>query len=281
MTAATGTMRPVRHPSLRRRRSPLARWYRRHERAVLGIVGITAFLLFWELGSRAGVIDAFFFSRPTGILEAAVAEVQLPRFWNDVRVSAFEFFGGFIIAVGLGVPLGLLLGWYRRLSYLVDPWLNLFNSLPRLALLPIIVLWLGLGTEAKLATVFLGAFFSIVIPTVQGVRTVDRRLLDVATSFGASQRRIFTSVVLPATVPFIVTGIRLGIGRALIGVVLAEIYAQTEGLGVMIDRSADTLQAGRMFFGILIFVAAGVISVQGLRRIEESFQRWRPAQEES
>lgn len=280
MTVAMGSLRPIRHPSARKRRSPLGRWYRRNERLVLGLAGLTAFLLAWEIGSRAGLVDPFFFSRPTDIFRAGVVEVQLPRFWNDVRVSTFELAGGYLLAVVLAVPLGLLFGWYRRLSYMADPWLNLFNALPRLALLPVIVLWLGLGVESKLATVFLGAFFSIVIPTVQGVRTVDRRLLEVARSFRASQRRLFASVVLPATVPFIVTGLRLGIGRALIGVVLAEIYAQTEGLGVMIDRSADTLQPGRMFFGILIFVVAGMIGVQGLQAVERYFQRWRPAQEE-
>ena len=93
---------------------------------------------------------------------------------------------------------------------MADPWLNLFNSLPRVALLPLIALWVGIGLESKITVVFLGAFFSVVIPTAQGVRTVDRRFLDVAHSFGASQRRLFTSVVLPATVPFIVTGLRLG-----------------------------------------------------------------------
>ena len=87
----------------------------------------------------------------------------------------------------LAVPLGLIIGWYKRLSYMADPWLNLFNSLPRIALIPLLVLWVGLGIESKIAVVFLGAFFSIIIPTVQGVRKVDRRLLDVATSFGASK----------------------------------------------------------------------------------------------
>src|SRR3954470_22826759 len=239
--AVTATMRPVRNPEARRRRSRPARWYRRHERVVLGASGVIGFILAWELGSRLGIVDTFFFSQPSAIVAAGIREVQVARFWTDVRVSAFEFFTGYVSAVLLGIPIGLAFGWYRRLSYMADPWLNLLNSLPRVALLPLIALWIGIGVESKIAVVFLGAFFSIIIPTVQGVRTVDRRYLDVATSFGASQRRLFTSVVMPATVPFIVTGLRLGVGRALIGVVVGELYAETEGIGVMITRASSNL----------------------------------------
>ncbi len=245
-----------------------------------GAIGLLAFVLFWELGANAGIVDQFFFSKPSAIAVAGFNEVQLPRFWNDFKVSAWEFASGYTLAVILAVPLGIIFGWYRRLSYMADPWLNLINSLPRVALLPLIVLWVGIGIESKITVVFLGAFFSVIIPTVQGVRTVDRRFLDVARSFGASQRRLFTTVVMPATVPFITTGLRLGVGRALIGVVVGELYAQTEGLGVLITRASSNLQPDRMIFGILLFTFAGIVSVEGLRRVERYFQRWRPAPEE-
>jgi NitT/TauT family transport system permease protein len=279
MTAAS-TFRPIRNPSQRRQRGPVVRWARRHERAVLGTIGVLGFILLWEFLARAGVVDTFFFSKPSAIVAAGIHEVQVPRFWNDLRVSAFEFATGYVAAVVLAIPIGLIFGWYKRVSYMADPWLNLLNSLPRVALLPLIALWIGIGIESKIAVVFLGAFFSIVIPTVQGVRTVDRRFLDVAHSFGASQRRLFTSVVLPGTVPFLVTGLRLGIGRGLIGVVVGELYAQTDGLGVIISRASSNLQPDRMFFAILIFTFAGIAGVQGLRRVESWFQRWRPAYEE-
>jgi ABC-type nitrate/sulfonate/bicarbonate transport system permease component len=280
VTAAADALRPIRNPRDRQRRSPLGRWYRRNERLVLGVTGFVGFLLFWEVGSRAGFVDSFFFSRPTAIAAAGVNEVQLPRFWLDARVSAFEFLTGYGAAIATAVPLGIVFGWYRRLSYMADPWLNLFNALPRIALLPLLVLWVGLGVESKIAVVFLGAFFSVIIPTVQGVRTVDRRFLDVARSFGASQRRLFTSVVAPSTVPFIATGLRLGLGRALIGVVVGELYSQTQGLGVMIFKASNNIQPDRMFFAIAIFTVAGIAGVEGLRRVERYFDRWRPSLEE-
>jgi NitT/TauT family transport system permease protein len=281
MTTANPALRPVRNPRDRRKRSPYTRWLRRNEPLYLGLTGIVTFVAVWEIGSRVGIIDSFFFSKPSDILLAAIREVQIPRFWGDVRVSVFELVVGYVIAVVLAIPLGLIFGWYRRLSYMADPWLNLFNSLPRIALIPLLVLWLGLGVESKIAVVFLGVFFSVIIPTVQGVRTVDRRLLDVARSFRASQRRVFTSVVAPATVPYIVTGLRLGIGRGLIGVIVGELYSQTTGLGVMIVRANENIQPDRMFFGIFIFTAAGILAVVGLGRIQRRFDRWRPRREEN
>jgi ABC-type nitrate/sulfonate/bicarbonate transport system permease component len=239
-------------------------------------VGLVGFIAFWEAGSRVGIIDTKFFSQPTAIAAAGVREVQLPRFWSDVQTSFTEFAVGYGLAILIGVPLGLLTGWYRRLQYVLDPWLNFLNSLPRFALLPVIVIALGIGIWSKIFVAFLGAFFAIMIPTIQGVRTVDRRYLDVASSFRASRRRLFVTVVAPATVPFIVTGLRLGIARALIGVVTGELFAATGGLGFMIKRASDTLQVDRLLFGVLIFTFAGLFSVEVLRRLETRVQRWRP-----
>lgn len=244
---------------------------------MLGLAGIIVFLAAWELGSRAGMIDRSFFGRPTGIVEAGIKEVQTPRFWGDFYASVTEFGIGYLLAILLGVPIGLAAGRFRRLQYALDPWLNFFNSLPRIALLPVLVLMFGVfGPGAKIAVVFLGAFFSIVIPTMQGVRTVDRRYVDVARSFNASERLLFRSVVIPSTVPFIITGLRLGIARALIGVVTAELYTQTEGIGVLIRRATELRQGDRALFGVLIFTVSGIVGVEAIRRVEARFQKWRP-----
>lgn len=246
------------------------------ERFVLGAIGVVGFLILWEALARSGSINVQFFASPTMIAAAGVREVQDPGFWSDFAISLTEFLTGFAVAIVLGIPLGLAAGWFPKLNYALDPWLNFFNALPRVALLPILVIAFGLGIWSKIAVVFLGAFFAIVIPTVQGVRTVDRKYLDVATSFRANKRLIFTSVVGLATVPFIVTGLRLGMARALIGVVTGELYAATEGLGVLIRRSAETRQGDRMLFGVLIFTLSGIIGVELVRAVERRFQKWRP-----
>jgi NitT/TauT family transport system permease protein len=268
--------RSLNDASGRRVRQGRLGWFDAHARLLYGLFGIVGFLLFWEFGSRAGIVSEYFFSRPTAIIEAGIVEVQIPRFWVDVQASLTEFIAGYGLAIVLAIPLGLLAGWYRRVQYALDPWLNFLNSLPRIALLPVIVIAVGLGLASKILVAFLGAFFAIIIPTIQGVRTVDRRYLDVATSFGASRRRVFLTVVAPSTVPFIVTGLRLGVARALIGVVTGELYAATVGLGVMIKFASDALQTDRLLFGVLIFTLTGLVGVEGIRRIEKYFQRWRP-----
>lgn len=260
----------------RPRRGRLARLLE-NERLIFGLAGVVLFLSFWEFGSRAGVINAYFFGRPTGIVEAAIVEVQSDRFWGDLFASFSEFALGYLLAIALGIPIGLAAGRFRRLQYALDPWLNFFNSLPRIALLPILVIMFGVfGPGSKIAVVFLGAFFSIVIPTMQGVRTTDRRYIDVARSFQASERLLFRSVVIPSTVPFIITGLRLGIARALIGVVTAELYTQTEGIGVLIRRATENGDANRALFGVLLFTISGIIGVEAIRRVEARFQKWRP-----
>lgn len=264
---------PLRRPP----RSPLGRLLE-NERLLYGLAGIIAFLAAWELGSRAGLIDRAFFGRPTGIIQAGIVEIQTERFWGDLWASFSEFGIGYLVAIALGIPIGLAAGRFRRLQYALDPWLNFFNSLPRIALLPVLVIIFGVfGPASKIAVVFLGAFFSIVIPTMQGVRTTDRRFVDVARSFGASEQLLFRSVVIPSTVPFIITGLRLGIARALIGVVTAELYTQTEGIGVLIRRATELRQGDRALFGVLLFTVSGIIGVEAIRRLEARFQKWRPA----
>jgi ABC-type nitrate/sulfonate/bicarbonate transport system permease component len=248
---------------------------------VLSVLGLVLFFVLWQIGADRGVVDKFFFSAPSDIAVAAWREVQNPRFWNDVRVSGIELAVGTVLGVLVSVPVGLVVGWYRRLNYAVDPWLNFANALPRVALIPLVVLTVGLGVEMKITIVFLGAVFTIMVATVEGVRTVERYLLDVARSFRASQRRIFTSLVIPGTLPFIVSGMRIAVGRVLAGVIIAEFYAQTDGIGVMILKAGYAFDSARMMFGILLFTLLGILLYESVGYAERYFQRWRPALEDA
>lgn len=276
MTTETAAFRVI-HARAGRRRGPLARWYRRNERMVLSVAGVVAFFVAWQIGAAAGAIDAFFFSSPLDIVAAGWREVQLPRFWDGAAITGLELAVGAIASVALGVPLGIVIGWYRRLSLTFDPWLNFMNALPRVALVPLVVLWVGLDWNMKAVVVFLGGFFAIILPTVEGVRTVERNLLDVSRSFRASQRLIFTSLVIPGTLPFIVSGLRIAVGRILAGVVIGEFYAQTKGLGVMVYKAGQALESDRMLFGVLIFTLLGVVFYELVGYAERYFQRWRPS----
>ncbi|HET7636565.1 MAG TPA: ABC transporter permease [Candidatus Limnocylindria bacterium] len=269
---------PMSLPHERGRRGPLtslAELYRSNERLILGIVGILAFFVLWQVAANLGWISTLFFSSPIAVLQAGVAEVQKASFWNDVQLSAFEFAVGYVLAAVVAVPLGLAIGWYTTLNDFISPWLNFFYALPRIALAPVILLWLGIGIQSIIAIVFLGAFFSVILNTVNGARIVDPRLVKVTRSFGASEWRTFTTLIVPSSIPLIVVGLRLGVARAITGVVIGELFASNAGLGHLIIFASVALDIDRVLFAVLFLVVIGVICVEALRRLDARFATWR------
>ena len=246
------------------------------ERLIVGSVSVGLFILVWQLAVTAHAIDPLFVSSPSRIVMTARDMIGDADFWRDLTVSAQEYFYGYFAAILIGIPIGLLTGWYRRLQYLLGPLIDMMNAVPRVTFLPIIVLWFGIGIWSKFAVVFLGAIIPIIISTYAGVRTNEARFLTVARSFSASQLKIFVSIILPGTVPFIFTGLKYGSGRALLGVVVGELYAATAGLGHMIAEAGNTFQTDVVFFGVLVFTLTGIVITTILDRIERHFERWRP-----
>lgn len=255
--------------------APSPGFWTRYERAILGCLGVAVTLGLWEGIAAVRLVDPLFLSAPSRILRAGASMFASGEIWTDLRVSGLEFAAGYGMAL-VGIPLGILLGWYRRLYYLVDPMLSAFYATPRVALLPLLIIWLGIGIWSKIAVVFLGAVFPILLSTVAAVRTADPRLLRAAHSFGATDLQIFRTIVLPGSVPFIITGLRLGVGRALVGVVVGEMVAATAGIGLMISIAGNTFQTDRVFVGIFLIAAAGVALVEALTRLERRFEKWRP-----
>jgi ABC-type nitrate/sulfonate/bicarbonate transport system permease component len=256
--------------------SKFYKWYLNNERWILGLSSVLIFLGAWEAFSRSGVIKPLFISSPTAILKTCWDLFASGEIYNDLLVSGTEFFLGFILAVIISIPLGLIAGWYRKFFFVVDPFISALYATPRIALLPLIIIWLGIGIWSKVAIVFLGAFFPICVNTLSGVRTVDQELINAARSFGANDMRIFKTVVLPSSVPFILTGLRLGVGRALVGIVAGELYAATAGIGFLITVAGATFQTSKVFVGILIIAFFGILFVELLTRVERKFDKWRP-----
>lgn len=254
----------------------LLQLYRDYERLVIGVGTLLALLLVWELFGRSGFVDPLFVSSPSRVALAGVGLLQEPEFWNDLRVSGTEFIIGYGAAAIVGVLIGLAVGLSKRLDYLLAPFVDTLNAVPRVTLLPLIIIWFGIGIWSKVAVVFLGAVIPILINTHSGVKTNEARFVRVARSFSASRFKIFSSIVLPGTVPFIFTGLKYGAGRALLGVVVGELYASTAGVGHVIADAGNTLQTDVVFFGVLIFMVTGLVVVNILDRLERHFERWRP-----
>src|SRR5437870_11814235 len=180
------------------------------------------------------------------------------------------------MAVVAGLALGMAMGWYTRFQYALDPFVNFFYSTPRIVLIPLFIIWFGIDMPSKIAVIFLGALFPIIINTMAGVRNTEAALLRVARSFGASDALIFRRVVLPGSVPFILTGFRLGIGHALTGVVVAELIAARHGAGKLISDYGVTFQTPKMFAAVIFIAGTGVLLTWALQRMENRFQSWRP-----
>jgi ABC-type nitrate/sulfonate/bicarbonate transport system permease component len=247
-----------------------------YERFMIGGGALVAMLLIWELISRSGLVDPLLISSPTAVARAGYMLLADGDIWIDFKISATEFLIGYGFAAAIGIPMGIATGRYRRLSYLLGPFIDTLNAVPRLTLLPLIVIWFGIGIWSKVVVVFLGAVIPIAISAHSGVKTNEARYLNVARSFGASEFKILSSIILPGTVPFIFTGLKYGSGRALLGVVAGELYAATAGVGFMIGNAGNNLRTDVLFFGVLLFTVAGVTSVAALDWFERRFETWRP-----
>jgi ABC-type nitrate/sulfonate/bicarbonate transport system permease component len=257
--------------------SRVFKFYLNHEKAILGSASIALFLLLWELvGNTFQLINPMFMSAPSLIATAAIDLFTSGEIYNDLYVSGIELFWGYVLSALVAIPFGIIIGWYKKASYIFDPFVNSMNATPRVALLPLVIIWLGIGILSKVGIIFLGAVFPILINTRDGVKTTPYNLITAARSFGASEWRLFKSVVLPASVPFILTGLRLGLGRAIVGVMVGELYAATAGIGFMITVAGATFQTDKVFVGVLIFALTGMLGMEMLSRIERRFDKWRP-----
>jgi ABC-type nitrate/sulfonate/bicarbonate transport system permease component len=257
--------------------SRLYKFYLNNEKKILGAASVATFLILWELvGNTFQLINPMFMSAPSLIWKAAVQLFGSGEIYNDLYVSGVELFWGYALSALVAVPFGIMVGWYKKMSYIFDPFINAMNATPRVALLPLVIIWLGIGILSKVGIIFLGAVFPIMINTRDGVKTTPYNLLTAARSFGASEWLLFKTVVLPSTIPFILTGMRLGLGRAIVGVMVGELYAATAGIGFMITVAGATFQTDKVFVGVLIFALTGMIGMELLTRVERRFDKWRP-----
>ncbi len=255
-------------------KSARATW-RKRENFILGLVAVVCFLIFWETTVIMGWAKPLFVSSPTRIVKALVAMIADGSIWNHLAVSGMEFLFGYTLAVVVGIPLGILMGWYRRLNAILDPFVSALYATPRIALVPLIIIWFGVDLGAKIAIIFLATVFPILVSTITGVRTIDRDFIKVARSFGASDRQIFLTVALPSSVPMLLTGLRLGLGHALIGIVVGEMIGAQAGIGYMMSLAGATFQTDRVFVGLVIIAGAGMLMTEVLRMIERRFESWR------
>ncbi|HYU18687.1 MAG TPA: ABC transporter permease [Chloroflexota bacterium] len=244
---------------------------------VLGIrvVSLVVVLSAWEYFGRR--IDQVLFTTPSAIAAAAVVMIGSGELWTYLAPSLVVLVVGLLIAAVLGIGSGLLLARFWVLDVALDMYVTFLYSTPTVALVPVIVLWAGFEASAKIIILFLFAFFPLVINTYQGVKAVDPKLLEVGRAFRCSERQLWFNIVLPAVLPFIVTGLRLAVGRGLIGMVLADLYTAISGIGYLIVRSASTYRVDKMFVPIVTLGLLGISLTALLRLMERRVAPWTAA----
>lgn len=245
---------------------------RRHYLAsTLSVVGGLAL---WEIVSRFVIANALFLAAPSQIALAIFNLARNGQLWRHISVSSAEFAIGYVIACILGIALGLAMASSATVKQAVQPWVSGLYATPTIALAPLFILWFGIGIWSKVIVVITLVLFPVTINTEAGLRTTSERLIEMLRSFGATNRQIFFKVSLPSAVPFILAGLKLGIGRGLIGVVVAELFGSRAGLGNLISQSADAFNMPELFAGVVILAFAGIVMTAGFGKLEQRLVPW-------
>jgi ABC-type nitrate/sulfonate/bicarbonate transport system permease component len=255
---------------------PNQSFYTKHEAMILGGLSIVLIIGVWQACWAAGLISPLFFSSPTAIVKQFRYTLVEGTLLSDMKYSGTNFALGFGLAAITGVIAGVLIGWYRPLRLFCDPFLNALYATPRIAMVPLIIIWFGIGIWSKVFIVFLSAFFPILVNTVGGVRALDRDLLRAAKAYCASDWQVFKTLAIPGSVPFILTGIRQGVALGLIGVVVGEMVGSSEGIGFMVVYGGQTFNTDTLFVGIVVIAFFGILLTWTAERLERRFSRWRP-----
>lgn len=236
-------------------------------------VSVVVVILAWEFFGRD--VNPLFLSYPSAIVRALVQLLGSGEFVRQALGSLQVYAIGLSMALAAGIVVGLLMGRYRLAEYIFDPFVYALDATPRVALIPILLLWFGLGPPAKIAVVFLSGVFPVLMNTFSGVRTVSAGLVDIGRAYGAREGKIFTKIILPASLPFVMAGVRLAVGRALIGIITAEMFAAVTGLGALLIRYSSAMATDKFFVPVIFLALLGVVLTRGVEFLERRLAPWK------
>ncbi len=252
--------------------APAAARYRARIRGTLTFFWLA---ILWELAARYIVRDDRMLAPFSDVVRALIKLFASGQIWKHLTVSSYEFALGFVLAALAGIAVGLLMGTVRFVREYLDPWISGLYAAPLVALAPFYIMFFGVGVSAKVALVFSVVFFPVVVNTFTGIASVDPGMIEVARSFNASRMQVLFKVLIPFSLSYIVTGLRLGVGRGLTGVVVGEFFFANAGLGFLVALAGQTFNTPLLFAGVLVFAVAGVALIGGLKHLEQKLAPWR------
>jgi len=238
--------------------------------------GVIAILLgVWEAAAKLGMIDLMFTSCPSKIVVAFWDLSKEGEIFHHAMITGRVFILGFLISVVVGVPAGIAVGWSKWTDRAFSPLISAFNTTPRIALMPLLIVWFGLGFGSKLVLVFLSAVFPILVNMQTAMQNLDEEFRTVAKAYGATPLKLFTTVALPASIPFLLTGLRVALGRALLGVIGAEVFGGGEGIGFLIQYSGQTFQVETVFVCVVLIATFGIALDRTFLAFHRRVDHWR------
>jgi taurine transport system permease protein len=268
--ASSATEKSVTQPPVR-----TATRFTRRKRVIVTAVNLIAFFGIWELAPVILDLPPLFLPRLSDVLAQIPATHEEGILIENVWISLRIYLLGMGLAIGLSIPLGLVLGGIKVLDRIISPYLWVIYTTPLIILMPLILLWVGINDTAGVLLVFISAVPAIVVVVMEGVKTVDNSLLKAARSFGADKLRLFTRVVLPSTIPFIGTGVKMGVSRGLIGLFVGELFSSGNGIGFIIEEASKRFNVPRVYAMLLMFVSFSLVMVGVSQYIEKRLSIWR------
>ena len=258
--------------------APRQSFYEQHRKVLLGTFAVVLFFVAWQAIFLVAPFNPLFISKPNLIFTALVSLAASGDLAHDLAVSAVPFLYGFVAAVIVGVPTGIVMGWRPRVRYALDPLMTIFYASPLVALAPLVIVFFGVGVFGKAVIIFLLSVFPFIFNAQAGVRAVDPLLINVVRSMGGKERDLYVKVLLPSVLPYVVAGARIAVGRALIGILVGEFFAASEGIGYAIARFGDLFALDRMFACIFCVMVIAVALTEGIRFAERTAFPWKAGQ---
>jgi len=241
----------------------------------LRILSVVLAVLVWQVIGWLGVFPRHLLPWPTSVLTSLISLSASGELASHVLISLTRVVAGFIIAAGIGIPLGIAIGWSKIAESLAEPVLEIVRPIPPIAWIPIAMLWFGLGFKPAVFLIFIGAFFPILLNTVAGVRGTSKVLVEAVRTLGASDRDTLVKVVTPSSVPSIVAGLRIGVGVGWMCLVAAEMTGAGSGLGYMVIYYSGILETSNVMVGMLVIGAIGYAMSYAIEKVEDHLLRWR------
>jgi ABC-type nitrate/sulfonate/bicarbonate transport system permease component len=244
---------------------------------VISVASILAGLALWQIFAETGIVNKTLSSSPWEVLQNARVMIDNGTLGSAVLASAELYALGLALSITIGIACGIVIGWWRALGAVFDPWIAIMYSTPLIASMPLLIAWFGIGFESQVVMVLLVSVFPLLVNVIVGSRQVDANLLRMARSFGASQPAVLRSLVLPSLIPYIVTGVRIAVGAGLVGVVISEYFEGSNGIGGMILNAGQQLNSAGVFLGLAVLAGTALTLTSLIRTLERRVSSWREA----